>query len=321
MRLTRKLLGHLYRPFDRSEQAVQALTIQRAEAIAWTVGDGKLTVTVPTLPAAALEVDLSSHTLTSLVAAINGASGYAATLAGGLAGSRSALMLLDGTGTAPGGAPAALTSYTSLLWVFMDAVARQLHLARAAIDGLLTQLLLHLAAGDWADYWLEHTIGGSRATGETDAALRERIISTILRVKSNNRALETLVSAATGISVTIEDIPWRVPSGAPPGYTVDGAVMTKFALQPLPDGRPAWSEAENLPLVAAFAVIFPAGTSCTDQSKVMDIIGANRAAGTHALAYVESAAAMQTNSAGEVTNDASWVCGPVTADYLPSPCT
>jgi hypothetical protein len=305
MLLTQKLIRYLPRTFLRIPQSVPALAIAHTGALSWSIADAVLTTAVAGVPGAALEIDLAELTLQQLADAINAHPGYTATLAPGVNGSVGAWALLDGAGAAGD----SLAVYAAIEWSFIDAFARALTEAAATLVQMLRQLRLDLAEGEWLEFWGGRLLGTGRGAGETDAAMRNRVTSQVLTVKSNNRALEEIVRLSTGVDVEIVDIPWALPGGntllthgggywtalhvtnsadyvcGPNPFLVDAAVVAQFGLETLPDGRPVWGDLyAALPLNAAFAVIFDENATPEQVAAVMDVVHVNRAAGTVALA-------------------------------------
>ncbi len=314
MSTTARLLGHLYRPISRNADPLHALSVSYPSApgaLTISIDQCRLRTSVVGVPTAALDIDLEGRSIFQLASLINGVPGYAAAPGGADAAGLAAITLIDVQG-APGGAP--LYAYRSLVWAYMHAVGRQLDLARAAIADALAELRIDTATGDWLDLWRELTIGGRRLSAESDAALRTRIVSTMLQLKCNNRALERVVLAQTGVAVSALDIPWylgdrtlfthggpfwragQVTNSAtartPPAAHVDASVLANFGLPTLPDGRPQAPFAPGQALTCAIAVVFPDGAGCGDYCAVMRVVDEFRAAGTVALGFKSAASAM-----------------------------
>lgn len=310
MQLTPKLLGHLNRVFNKDPESFQAVTIDATDPMTWTVSDAHLHAEVPGNPGMTLDIDLLDMDLQDVVDAAQGL-GYTASLSIG-DGELSAMVLIDASGV---GAQAIL-GFRSLLWVFMNAAAYQLQYSSDQIDNMLDELRLDHADGEWLEYWLLVLLGGLRLPAETDPQLLARIISTVLRIKSNNIALEQLVLAATGVPVQVVDIPWLEADNV----TVDPAILTKFSLSTLPSGKPAWGNPANLNVLqCAFGVLFPPGTDCTTIGEVMALINQDKAAGTYAIVY-QNASAMKTNTLGDKTNTLGKQVGPAVGTFAPKVC-
>lgn len=284
----------------------------------WTIADDTLTTVVAGNPSANLSIDLTAYTLTSLVAFINGQAGYSATLRAGVNGALGARTLLDGTNSnfyGPEGNRVYI--FQSLTWALMDTFASALKDAAVVLSALLSQMRLDQAVGEWSDFWRNATIGGLRITGESDGQQNTRVIAGITQIKSTNKALENIIKTQTGFTVSVRDINWFTSDntfytygpfpwnsamltndsgyGTFPYWGVDGAVVSAYSLNLLPWGPPAYgSVGNNQPLIDAFAVIFPFGSSTTTRDKVMALINQYRAGGTVALPYIFTSGANTT---------------------------
>jgi hypothetical protein len=192
--------------------------------------------------------------------------------------------------------------------VFLKVWATELLLVQRQIQRAVQQIYLHSATGEWLDIWRDYTIGGGRTENEADEPLRQRIITTLLRKKCNNVAIEEIVKAETGLDVRVEDIPWRKADGS-----VDQSVVAKYGLRRRADGKPAWGRSGLLQ--CAFAVIFKQGSTCADRKRVLSVIHRVKAAGTYPLTYRE-ARMLRTNIPDEVSNHDYWVTGPLTSDFV-----
>ncbi len=342
MKLTKKLMRALYKPFSRDPLSFFAMTIDYDGTMTWKIEDETLATTTVGGSGGPLSLSLKTRTLTTLATAINALPGYTAVVQPGVTGSTRALTLLDGINTPAASNGNHLFAYTSLVWAQMDAYARELQDAANSIVDMLRQMRLDLAEGEWSDFWLSQTIGGRRISGESDAELDTRIISTILRVKCNNTALENIVLEQTGVSVDIIDIDWFVDDEAIytyggehwtpamvtnsanariyPAWVPDPAVLAAFGLLPLASGAPAYGLVQNKnPLLCAFAVVFHAPVGAALKRKVMDAVNKARAGGTVALAYRDDVNMLLTNTVDNNTNDPYYVCGPVGTAYAAWP--
>lgn len=308
MKLTEKLLSHLNRVFNKDAKPFDAMTITAADPVNWTVADAVLTLAVPSDPGMSLVIDLTNLNLQDVVDAANGG-GFTATLMAIGDGDLSAMVLLDGTGSGS----QAIQGFASLLWAMMNAIAYQLQGLGDEIPDMLQQLRMDLSQGEWVDFWLKVFLGTLRLSAETDEAAITRLISTVLTVKSNNKALELMVFAATGITVQVLDIPWLEEDNV----TVDPDVIAQYSLSLLPGGEPAWGAANVLQ--CAFAVIFPSSATCAEYAKVMPIINANRAAGYYGIAYARPSP-IKTNTIGDTTNTGGKLIGPEIPSLSPMVC-
>lgn len=295
MRQTPKLVSYLGRAFDLSPQRQLALTLNYDDTFTWMVADEVLTTAPAGGPGPALSIDLSAHTIASLVDAINDYPAYHAVLVHPVLGPRGAWALIDASNTPAVSNGDHVYAFRSLLWGVQDAFANQLGAAAGAIQAMLNEMRLAQTAGTWLDLWASYFIG-RRMPGEVDSALRNRIIATVGRRYSNNTALEQIVKDLHGTTVNIVNIPHQ-----------DNGV---YPFPTLTDGRYAYgSPANNNPLVCAMAVNFGGQTSCAVVSPVMDTINRYRAAGT--IAYSLGASnLLHCNVVAETANDTTYVAGP-----------
>lgn len=205
MLLTQKLLGFLNRVFDKDPKAFTALRFQYDGAMTWRVQDKVLTTEVVGGAGDDLEVDLSAHTIQSLVGYIAGQTGYTVTYVDASRAALSATVLLDSSGDQAESNGDRLTGYTSLLWVWMEAAADQLVQLRAQVDNMLLQLNVNTGEGMWLD-----EIGGyynvPREEGEADQFYGPRIIAETLRPRGNNVAIENAIETYTGQQSEVVDV-------------------------------------------------------------------------------------------------------------------
>ncbi|HWY24434.1 MAG TPA: hypothetical protein VNX47_05910 [Nevskia sp.] len=341
MKLTATLASHLYRPASKNPLPVLGLTLNNTNpTMTWTVADQVLTTYLNGSPVPDKTVDLTAYTLATLVVYLNTLMGYSAVIGPAAYGAMSAVTLLDGSGSpADESLGDELNYYTSPKWALLDAAAREIQTAGNTIPNMLAELVFTTSDGEWVDTWLDETLGGLRQTGENDAALINRIASTITTIKSNNVALEKLVFKLTGITVQVVDIDWVTGSeaiftyGGPnwndtqitnsltarlyPAYTTDQAIINSFGLPLDQIGQAYWGPARACnPLFSAFAVVFAPNATSAQFQAVMPIINANRMGGTLALGY-RAMVMLDTNVLADVTNNLDYVAGPAGTLYSP----
>lgn len=343
MKLTPKMMGHLYRDFDKNPRTYPALSLNYQDAtMEWTVADQVLTTVCTSTPADNLTLDLTAYDIQGLIAALAANPNYTVV---SLAPDSSigAIALMDGSGTPGNGIDQdILPAFSDLTWMTMDAAAHEVQDARNTLGDVLTELRLDLADGEWLELWMSYIIGGLKKEGETDAQLFQRIRSTVTLVKCNNVALEKIVFAQTGLTVQVVDINWFVANetlftyGGPywdpsmvtnsanarlyPAWRADPAVVAEFGLLPAADGVPAFGDPRNgNALLCAFAVIFSAPPACADYKTVMAAINKFKAGGTIGLAYQPSNTLL-TNTLGDNTNDPAELSGPIGTLYAQYSC-
>lgn len=237
MKLTAKLLGYLHRVFNKDAKAFTAVRIAYDGGLTWAISDGVLSTTVNGGSGVNLSVDLSAHTLTTLVGYIAAQTGYSVTFVDPDRASLSALVLLDTVGDLAKQGGDILPGYTSLLWAWLETNARELKTISEQIDQMPDQMTTQGADG----YWLDE-IGSyynvPREQGEADAAYGARIIAETLRPRSNNIALENAITVYTGQAATVTDV--AADGGVAPLYnaaynhnaaiTHNAAVTTVYGL-------------------------------------------------------------------------------------------
>lgn len=207
MKLTQKLIGYLNRVFDKNPGQVLALRLRYSgTSMTWKVSDGVLTTTVTGGAGQNLTVQLQDYTVATLCTFLASQTGYSvpyqdlSTFPG-----RSALVLLDASGNQDASNGDHLHGYTSVLWAYMESIANELTLIRAAIAEALLQMAATTAAGEWVD---EH--GGyynvPRNNGELDAAYAARIVAEVIRARGNNIAIgEAIKTAVQATAATVTD--------------------------------------------------------------------------------------------------------------------
>jgi hypothetical protein len=274
MKLTQKLLSCLHRVFDKDAAPFLVLRLRYAGAgMTWRVESATLTTAPTGGIGAPLMVDLTQYTIGELVNYLAAQPGYSVEYADrselSLMG---AAVLLDGAGDQNQSNGDHLYGYTSVLWSYMEANARELEAAAAQID----QMLLQMSTTTAGDIWLDE-LGGyygvPRLQGELDGSYGPRIIAEVLRQRGNNVAIEAAISAYTGQSTTVTDVIVHTP------------------LSPLFDAHDDFDGARfynstSSPLYGLFDVeysydLINGGQIDSFQQIVHDLIGRLRDAGTH----------------------------------------
>lgn len=204
MRLTAKLVRYLHRVFEREPMRVLALRLNYTGAMTWTVADGVLTTSVSGVN---LNVPLASHTIASLATYLAAQPGYSVPYSNADYAARSAMAVLDATNTISVSNGDHLYLYESLLWVYLDAVSLALTQAKLSIATMVQQMDARTAVGEWLDEWGSY-FGIRRITSEGDPTYSTRMVGELFSVRSNNRALETVIKNQAGLVVSVTDVDW-----------------------------------------------------------------------------------------------------------------
>lgn len=283
MKLTHKLLDLLNRVFDKEPHAFVAFRVRRAGGLTWSVADGTLTLTYDAVDHV---YNLSAYTLQSLAAALVALSGFEVT-AMTTRSSLSALVLLDGCGDESASNGDALLGYTSLLWAFVEAWARELQTLREAVDQALLQMSTTTASGAWLDE-IGSYYAVPRTVGESDALYGQRIIAQTLRPISNNLAIEVAIEDYTGQACKVEDV--VIYRGVFPIY--DGTIHYDGAHDYDTVGLPNYGLFD---VTTAYDLIL-GGDISGFHDAVVAIVEKLRASGTHLRALALGSAAPLTDA-------------------------
>lgn len=115
----------------------------------------------------------------------------------------SALTIVD-VESLPLGPGADLTAFTSNFWKVLYPIYQTLKRLNKAMDDAFDQALLPTARGHWLDYWVSF-FKINRLPGESDEMLLRRAYLTLSSAKSNNTAMEDLISFYIGTVVQVLD--------------------------------------------------------------------------------------------------------------------
>lgn len=203
----KRLLNNLHRVFDKSPGDEPCLVVNYSFGpCEWMVADSVLTITAGVQAVddgqfgSNMIIDLAGHTLASLAVLIGSKSGYSASVLTAEQAGLSALILLNGRGSAG----TVMSGYTSILWSYMTALAQQIDDARSELTDMLDQMTIGTASG----YWLDE-LGGyyavPRLPGELDQIYGPRIIAETIRPKSNNYAISLAIKTTTGQPSSVID--------------------------------------------------------------------------------------------------------------------
>ena len=315
MKLTSKLIGYLNSVFDKDSRKTVALRFSYDGNMNWTISDEILTTIVSGGTGAAFSVDVGSYSLSGLASYISSLPGYTVSYINNDISDLSATILLDGRGIQGATNGDALMAHQSLLWVWLDAHARELEDAKAAVSSLPAEMVVGTASTDWLNV-LGDMYDVDRFSGETDQSYAVRIISEVVELKSNNIVLEKAIEDQTGLKVTVADIDWWYNS-----QLVNDLGFTNLAPgSPPAGGYPYWGlDANDNPVVCSFAVIIGVvnvgALDTITVATIKNIVNKYRAAGTYGRYFAPSGYFLNTNTAAEITNDAVYLSGPKMQKY------
>lgn len=268
----RRLLSWLNRPFDKrpsdgSAAGTPAFLLNGdGTDLAWTVAAGRLTTAPAGGTAAPLTVVLAGYTIGSLAAWLAAQPGYTVTAVNADLAPRSALILIEATGTTGASNGNHLYAFESLLWVYLGALARELAAARAAIVASLQEMSTAGADGEWLDL-IGSYYGVTRQAGETDGLYGPRIITEVEKAKGNNKALELALgpladATAPAGAVQVTDAP--LTNGSYGWFDITASPATGQALD---------FQAYTDPLLTTMNRLRDAGTNLRTLSVVRPVAG------------------------------------------------
>lgn len=197
------LLNRLHRVFDKDPAKVPAVVvtcdavteIKIKDLIVRVEGAGTIT-----------PLDISTGTVSDLVATLNTIPGVAATLGTEDVGTLMARGLVEGSAIlAEKAATVAMFYPTSQLWSEMRPVGWSFDQQAERLNLVERQMYLDTATGDWLKYWGASFFGVEPYPGETDENYGIRIINEVIRPNQNNVALELILQQAMGVAATIRD--------------------------------------------------------------------------------------------------------------------
>lgn len=197
MKLTRKLISHLNRVFDRSPDPVLGLRIRYDGGMTWEVEDGVLRTIVVGGTGASLQLNLANYTIATLANYVAAQPGYSVPFVSADVGGLSARTLLDASGDQDSSNGDNLLAYTSLLWAWLDPIAKELKDAAEQVDQAVLQMTPQTASGEWLDeLGLYYAV--PRAASEPDGLYAPRIIAEVLRPRGNNIVIAQAVDEVAG---------------------------------------------------------------------------------------------------------------------------
>lgn len=216
MRLTERLLGWLPSFFQKTADPFAAFRLRfdgpgigsvGPFGCTWSIADGVLTATRTEegQPPVTVTAALSDHTIAGMAQYLAGHGFDVVLQADPAQGLLSALALMDGSGDQATSNGDLVTAYTSLLWAYLEPIARELAIAEDAIVQMLLQLSTKTASGEWL-VLLGTFYAVPKFDGETDASYSTRIITEVLRPRGNGIAIAEALKQATGQDVTVTDV-------------------------------------------------------------------------------------------------------------------
>ena len=139
---------------------------------------------------------------------------------------RDVAALLDSNGP---DATGLLLAHTNPLWALMDAYAIELDRAAAAAAEAPKQMVPATADSEWLDH-LGTYYGVPRLPNEPDETYASRMVAEVLRPKSNNLAIASIIRAVTGQATQVTDVTeYRNPVPAYDGTITHNAAYTHSA--------------------------------------------------------------------------------------------
>jgi len=211
MRLLRKLLSNLYRAASTDPDAFAAMRISHHDGGRWSVAEATITLQPLSdpLPAAAV-LDLRSHTLRTLAAAIS-ALGWQVEDLHAEHRDRGAICLIEEAVSLAERPTGALLAYDNPIYAHLDANAVELAAAADVAGSVADQLAVPSADEMWL-VELGDQYGIPRLAGEAVEDYRDRFIAELIKPKSNNLAMAAIIERATGQSVSVLDVTLYGPS-------------------------------------------------------------------------------------------------------------
>lgn len=312
MKLTQKLLSLLHRVFDPDPEKFLALRVRYGGTMTWTVAEGVLTTSVVGGIGQGFAIDLTTVTITQLVAYIAARPGYQVLYVDSSGNqSLSARVLMDGTGNIAQSNGDHLYGYTSLVWAYFEAVGTELKAAKAQIPEAIKQMSVPTASSDWIDE-LGAYYGVPRLQGETDQSYGARIIAETVRPRANNVAMERAISYYTGQATKVTDV--TIYGAGFPKY--NGTITRNSAYQYQPLSTPKYGLFD---VEIGYDLL-----GGTDQSAFADVVAGIveklRSAGTHMRALSMQAGAISDTFTPPTDNSSMpIVATPVLTDALTAP--
>lgn len=259
MSVLKKLLKHPHGAvFDKSPDSAVAFLLRGDGGIVWTVSDGFMTVTSGEKT---FSYDLSSYTVGSLINRLKG-NGFSPADPSFFFFSRSALVLVEGSGNTDESNGDRVFAYKSMLWALYSSYAPELRRAKVQVLQALRQMIIWQSEGEWTDVW-GNLFGISRENAEIDPHYATRIPREAFRLRVNKYAIEMAIRELTGRKVFIQET-W------PDMFRLDESRLSGTSRLASGD---QWR----------YGYIQPVATELFDWTGVLEVIERNKAAGVIVL--------------------------------------
>jgi hypothetical protein len=195
-RPTEKLLSYLPRFFDTNPHGQLAMRINHASgSLSIAVVDWQMVLKAGST---VLAFYLPDITLLQLKQAVESHAGFSVPYFDATLGSRGASRLYPQSGRQEESNGDHVYAYTTWTWSVIDAFALELARAKLAIVEMLKQMDLRTAAGEWIDEWNRYY--GQPREGRNDPSQIAYTQAEVLRVRSNNKAMEAALEAYLGLA-------------------------------------------------------------------------------------------------------------------------
>lgn len=203
--LVDKLLSRLTRMYDRTPGPLLALRLSYTGGqMSWAIAEDVLTTTVVGGVGEDQTVDLTQYTIGTLATYFAGLPGYVVPFLEGSVADFGAVALVEGGGNILESNGDHIYYGTNPNWSLFNAYARELTLARRAIQAAPAEMATTTADGEWLDY-LGSYYAVPRELREPDATYGPRIAAEVLLPRQNNVAIELALQQATGQPATCSD--------------------------------------------------------------------------------------------------------------------
>jgi hypothetical protein len=213
------MLNNLHPGINKDSQRTSALSISATNGVA-VIQNNVLQLTGPS----SAQYNLRSYTLGSLATAINGQSGFTATVS--QPSSLAALVLLNGTYTSP----ITIPMFTSFLWQLLKPVSLALTDALGAENQALLETVLNTSDGKWLDAFGD-LFGVYRQNGEPDQLYAVRVFDFSVGPRVNNLAIQKSLMDLGYNATVIDnganafDVRVTLPSSPPQGFVYSYAQL------------------------------------------------------------------------------------------------
>ena len=204
-----RLLEGLHKHYDKDADILQAFEISYVGAgtfAKYTIFDNEMRI-ITDVPSDNFRIDLDSLSILDLSNVINSHASYTATAPSSTHEDLTASSLIErNEHDINHPKEKRLMLHQSLTWDILKAFSSELSRSNLSIDEGLNQMNFQISEGVWADYWGQTIFGIARIPGESDFDYTRRVLSTILLIKVNNRAIENLLKELTTFFEATTDI-------------------------------------------------------------------------------------------------------------------